>query len=411
MRAARAEDRDSRPEGPAAPVPSYAWVILAVAYVASVAAPLNQFKVPPVLPVLMEAFHLNLGGAGWLMSVFAITGFLLALPAGLILQRLGLKGTGLIAMGCLLAGSVLGAISSTAGWMLASRVIEGTGMGLIAVMAPAAIALWFPRERQALPMGIWATWVPLGSVLMLVLAPALSAASGWQSVWWFGAGFALLAFVLVLFWMRTPPPAPTTTEASGDPPPPVTGDLRTALSNRSIWLLGATFGCFNWVLIAMSTYLPTFLAEARGYTMAGASFTASLTMITVLVSAPLAGVLSDRIGSRKALFTWPFLAVAVMMAFPFTVTGTLIPTWMLLMGIVAGLIPTATFAAAPEIMGRPELAGMGMAVVAFGQNLGMFIGPAVFGALAQSSGYPVAGYAMIPVLLLGLLCGWLVKVR
>lgn len=410
MNDAQVAEPGPRPERPAAPVPSYAWVILAVAYVASVAAPLNQFKVPPVLPVLMESFHLNLGGAGWLMSVFAITGFLLALPAGLILQRLGLKGTALIAMGCLVAGSVLGAVSSTAGWMLAGRVVEGTGMGLIAVVAPAAIALWFPRERQALPMGIWATWVPLGSVLMLVLAPALSAASGWQSVWWFGAGFALLAFVLVLFWMR-PPSRPASGATAGDPAPAEAVDLRKALSNRSIWLLGGMFGCFNWVLISMSTYLPTFLSEARGYTMAGASFTASLTMITVLVSAPLAGVLSDRIGSRKALFTWPFLAVAVMMAFPFTVTGTLIPTWMLLMGIVAGLIPTATFAAAPEIMGRPELAGMGMAVVAFGQNLGMFIGPAVFGALAQSSGYPVAGYAMIPVLLLGLLCGWLVKVR
>lgn len=386
-------------------VPSYAWVILVVAFIASVAAPLNQFKVAPVMPVLMEAFGLSMASAGWLMSVFAVTGFLLALPAGLILQRIGLKVTGLIAMGCLVVGSALGAISTAAGLMMFSRVIEGVGMGLIAVVAPASIAMWFPHEKQGAPMGIWATWVPIGSILMFILAPAMATAFGWRSVWWFGAAFALLAFVLVWLFMRMPP------QMAAHPAPGEAPDMKKALSNRSIWLLGAEFGLFNLALIAMSTFLPTFLQTVRGYSMAAASFTTSLTMITVLFSAPLGGLLSDKINSRRKLFTWPFLVVAAMMLFPFTVTGALIALWMILMGVIAGVIPTSTFAAAPEIMGKPELAGMGMAVVALGQNLGMFIGPVIFGALVESSGWVVAGYWMIPALVLGFVAGWLVKVR
>ena len=58
----------------------YAWVILAVVYLASVAAPLSQSKVPPIMPVLMQAFQLNLTEAGLLMSVFAVTGLLLVAP-------------------------------------------------------------------------------------------------------------------------------------------------------------------------------------------------------------------------------------------------------------------------------------------------------------------------------------------
>ena len=54
----------------------YAWVILLVVFLASVAAPLNQNKVPPLMPVMMEAFQLSLVQAGLLMSVFAITGFM-----------------------------------------------------------------------------------------------------------------------------------------------------------------------------------------------------------------------------------------------------------------------------------------------------------------------------------------------
>jgi len=65
-----------------AAVDPYAWVILAVVMLAGVSAPLNQFKVPPVMPVLMERFQLDLSAAGMLMSIFAITGLALALPAG-----------------------------------------------------------------------------------------------------------------------------------------------------------------------------------------------------------------------------------------------------------------------------------------------------------------------------------------
>src|SRR5512135_1358497 len=93
---------------------AYAWVILAVLYIASVASALNQFKVPPVLPILIRAFHLSLSNAGMLMSIFSFTGFLLALPAGFILQRLGLKTTGMIAVGAVFIGSALGMFCSTA---------------------------------------------------------------------------------------------------------------------------------------------------------------------------------------------------------------------------------------------------------------------------------------------------------
>ncbi len=390
-------------------VPSYAWVILAVAYITSVAAPVAQFKVPPIMPVLMEAFGLNLASAGMLMSVFAITGFILALPAGIILQKLGLKITGLIAMGSIVIGSLLGVIAGSSGLLLFSRVIEGIGMGLIAVVAPASIAMWFPPEKRGTPMGIWATWVPLGSVLMFLLAPTLTSAYGWQAAWWFSAVFGIVAFILVWVFLKAPPlPAETTETVSSEEEP---FNMGKALANRDIWLLGALFGLFNMATISISTYYPTFLTEVRGYTMASASTTASTSMIVLLFSAPLAGILSDKLGSRKMFFTWPFLIIAILFLLPFTIQGSAIPLWLGFLGAFAGIIPAATFSAAPEIMKKPELSGLGMAVVTLGQNLGMFIGPLIFAAFQASSGWAGAGYWMIPFLLLGFLIGWLIKVR
>jgi nitrate/nitrite transporter NarK len=396
----------------AAAVPGYAWVVLFVVFLASVAAPLNQFKVPPLMPVLMETFRLNLSQAGMLMSVFAFTGLVLALPAGIILQKLGPKVAGLIAVGCLVIGSVWGALSNDASWLLASRVLEGVGMGLIAVVGPASIALWFPREKQGTPMGIWATWVPVGSVVMYNLAPILGTTAGWQAVWWVGAAFALLAFSLYWLLMRLPSslagnkrPVPGGTI---DPTPPELGE---ALANRNIWLLALQFGCFNLVLIAFATFFPTFLAEERGFSLAQAGFIASLSTLVILGSAPLAGWLSDRIGSRRWVFAVPFLLIAGMMALPFNLTGWPLYAFMILLGLVTGAIPTGTFAAAPEVMGHPRLAGVGLAVVSLGQNLGMVIGPILFGSFVETMGWASAGYWLIPVCILGFVAGWLVKVR
>lgn len=388
-------------------IPGYAWVVLLVVFLISVAAPLNQFKVPPLMPVIMEAFQLDLSLAGMLMSVFALTGLVLALPAGIIIQRLGPKTAGLIAVGCLVLGSAWGALAPNATILLASRVVEGVGMGLIAVVGPASIALWFPREKQGTPMGIWATWVPVGSVLMYNIAPALGLSLGWQVVWWLGAGFALVTLILFGLLMRMPPATTEVGDAIADAPP----KLGEALANKNIWLLALQFGCLNLVFIGFGTFFPTFLSDVRGYSLGQAAFIASLGTFVVLVASPLFGWLSDRIGSRKLFFTYPYILFAGLMALPFVVTGWTLYAFSFVLGILAGAVPTATFAAAPEVMGRPQLAGFGLAIVAVGQNLGMVIGPLMFGALVERIGWAGAGYALIPFCLLGFAAGWLVKVR
>jgi predicted MFS family arabinose efflux permease len=89
----------------------------------------------------MDAFGLSVGRAGLLMSVFAVTGLILALPAGFIFQKLGYRITGLLAVGSVIVGASIGALSTSTGMMLISRVIEGVGTSFMAVVAPAVIAL------------------------------------------------------------------------------------------------------------------------------------------------------------------------------------------------------------------------------------------------------------------------------
>jgi MFS family permease len=379
--------------------PAYAWVILTVTLLIGVCAPFNQFKIPPVMPVLMEKLSINLTSAGLLMSIFAITGLIFAFPAGVVLQRTGLKTTGLAAGFCLLTGSILGAFSNTYGLLFFSRFVEGIGMALIGLVGPAAIAAWFPAEKRGLPMGIWATWVSLGSLMIYTTAPAVQAAGGLSAVWWAAAaltGLAVLAFALFFRLPDGAVSASTTARSSG------VSDIKKALRHKEIWRLALAFGCFNYAIIGViATYYPTYLKAVQGYDLAGASMVTSIKMVVVIITAPLVGWLVDRVGSPRKIILWSFIALAMFMALPFTVSGWMIPVTMVLQGILAGAIPTCTFASFPEVAGKEIPAGMALAVILIGQNLGQLLGPVLFGALAQSLGWTLAGFLTIPILVIG----------
>jgi MFS family permease len=393
---------------------AYAWVILAVLYIASVASALNQFKVPPVLPVLIRAFNLSLSNAGMLMSIFSFTGFLLALPAGFIMQRLGLRTTGLIAVGAVFIGSSLGTFCSTANSMLATRFIEGAGIGLITIVAPAAISSWFPAEMRGTPLGLWTTCMPVGSIIMFNLAPWLAELGGWQFIWKAGATFSLAAFILFGFFFRMPKAEevvgmPLSSEVKPEhEEPPIYGK---ALANAGLWLIAVQFLCFNLICLALSTYYPTFLNSVRNYSLPAASFTFSLCTIAAVFSQPLGGYLSDRLGMRRHMIIISSVVLSVICMFPFIATGWMIPLLTIGLGVVAGTIVPATFAAVPEIMVSRQSAGLGMAVLALGQNLGMFIGPIMFGRLAESIGWTGAGYFLVPISAISVIAVCLAKFR
>ncbi len=239
---------------------SYAWVILVVVYLASVVAPFNQFKIPPIMPYLMQTFQIDLTQAGLLMSIIAAIGLILAIPSGIVVQRLGSRATIMIALGLMAGGAMAGALSRNYAFLLGSRILEGIGMGLIGVAAPATIAMWFPPEKQGIPMGIWATWVPVGLVVIYNLSPAMASSLGWQSLWWIGTGFAVVMMVISGL-LITHPPAQGHANLRNQAAP----NLGQALANRNIWLLALEFACMNLAMVSLGTFYPTFLSEVRGY--------------------------------------------------------------------------------------------------------------------------------------------------
>ena len=382
-----------------------AWFVLAILLLFSTAAPLNQAKVPPIMPILMDAFHLSVGRAGLLMSVFAVTGLVLALPAGFIFQKMGYRITGLIAGGSIVLGAILGATSSGIGGMLVSRVIEGIGTSFMAVLAPAIIAAWFPVQKRGVAMGIWAAWFPIGSTLMLILAPRLSQVANWQAVWWFGCGYALVVTALFLIFVK---PVSNATWADRLPSTPL--PMAQVLRNRDVWLISLAFAFFLMATMSSGTFLPTYLSTVRGMPLAQAALLSSVVSMVTIFSCPAGGLLSDRIGSRKRPFVLGLVLMALFMPLVAVMGTNALVVLIIVQGLVGGLVPTNIFSAGVEVVGDERLGGLAMGVIMVGQNAGMLVGPVIFGALAESAGgWPLAFGSLAVMCLLGAVAGWLAK--
>jgi len=385
------------------------WLILLIVLLFSIAAPLNQFKVPPVVPVLMGEFGISVGRAGLLMSVFALTGLIFAIPAGLIFHRIGYRSSGLIAGGSIVVGAVFGALARGTSALLLSRLIEGVGTSFMAVLAPAVINEHFAERRRATAIGIWAIWVPVGSTAMLVLAPRILVTSGWRGVWWVGAFYAFIVTALYLAIVR---PAETSANRTGvDSDLPGEASPRQVLRNRNVWLLAAVFAALSACVSAIGTYLPTYLNTQRHLDLASAALISSLLPFVTIFSAPAAGVASDRIGSRKVLFVLGLALAAVVLP----VTGFVPVSWvaglMAISGLVIGAIPSTAFTAAIESVADPRMGGAAMAVIMVGQNAGMLVGPIIFGGLVESLGWPFAFVSLALTASLGVIAGLRVDVR
>jgi MFS family permease len=426
------------PQQAAFKTPGYAWVVLFALYLATLAAPLNLFKVPPapVAGELFKNFQLTGSQFGMLMSIFSIMGFVLAIPAGFILKRFGIKIAGLIAVGAVTIGSVIGALAQApSGTLLYSgRFIEGIGMGLIMVAAPFAISVWFPPNNRALPTGLWASCVGVGNVVTLIFAPMIMVSGGgapdWHRVWWACAVFSAVAFVIFALLFRMPKKeemyeVPAAPSAASREKPPSFGE---AASNGSVWMIGIAFGCYNLVVMALCTFIPDYLTTVQHKAayfdkgvMQCASFLTAFIMMASIFSGPAGGYLSDRLGKRKMVILIPYILMTLTFFFPFTTTGSQILTYLIVFGIVGGPLAPVLLASIPEVTKRPQLIGMGMSIGALCQNIGMFIGPWLFGYILDSFGksrldltahnYAIAGYWMIPFCVLGIIATCRIKVR
>lgn len=395
-------------------VPARAWAILAVTYLASVVAPMVQFKVPAMAPWLFSYYHMTPVSFGYLMTSMTFIGVILAFPAAFICRGLGLKATMLLSVACLGAGSVWGGMTDSLTVLMISRMVEGAGVGLIGVAAPTCISIWFPAHIRGRALGIWATWVPFGIVFMFNLAPMIANTFGFKAVFHLCGAICLVAFVAFAMVFRLPEGESSDMHVEGS-----FGESLKYINNRYIWILGAVFFLFSFCTLGIAnTFYNTFLVKELGFSPQAAGTITSINMIISLVSAPLAGYISDIFTPEKKRYVVvSMLALTLVSVFFMFVTGAYayVCMWVFvaIQGFAGGEGGGAARPIAPLIMGRTAMgATMSMAVLQFCQNLGQSFGSPIFGAMLERYNWLTANLILeVPLLILGLILALNIRIN
>ncbi len=379
-----------------------AWAVMGIVFMASIVVAINQFKVPPVMQVLLGELDIGMVAGGWLMSVVSVAAVILAIPSAFLLTRWGPKVSGLVALGCVVLGSAIGAVATTFPILLVGRLIEGIALGLVAVVAPAVISMWFPPKERGLPMGIWAAWVPIGNVIIFNLAHPVMSASGWRSVWWLGALVGVVAFVAYALVVNVPPHLSGQVRSGPESPAP----FGRMILNPTSWLLAVAFAAFSFAILGYNTWAPTYLSSEFGMTDTAASFYASLMFMAAIPSNFLAGWVINRTqkGYHVLVISFAISSVLFFLGFRLPAVG-IVALFMIALGFASNFIPTAVFTLAPETMPTIHLAGLALAIVAIGSGAGGLVGPPVMGGALSGANWGAGSLYLFIVMIFGTITG------
>lgn len=370
------------PIPPEAPEARHARSLVRLVFAVGVIAALHIGKLPVAIPVLREALGVGLVQAGFLLSLVQLAGMTLGLLVGLAADRLGPRRVMQVGLLVLAAGSALGALAPSAGWLLASRAVEGLGFLLAVLPAPGLLrqrVLHAPTLLRAL--GWWGAYMPLGTAMALLLGSALIGVLGWRGTWLALAGTSLIAFALLT--LRVPPPA-----ALADGRAAVLGPrLRRTLSARGPWLVALAFFLYAGQWLAVVGFLPTIYQQAGFAASAVGALTALAAGINLLGNVAAGRLLARGVAPGRVLQV-AYLTMALGAAVAF---AGLVPPWLqylavLLFSAVGGLIPGTLFGVAVRLAPDNDTVSTTVGWMQQLSSLGQFMVPPLVAWLALQVG-------------------------
>jgi len=362
-------------------MPQTRWPTVFLALTGGIIAAAHFGKMPPSLPMLRADLGLSLVQGGWAVSIFSLIGLVFGILAGTLSDSLGARRVLALGLAFLALGSVAGSLSSSESMLLASRALEGVGFLLAATSGGALIAQSSSPNDLKRSLGLWSTYMPAGSALMILTAPLFLENVGWRGLFQM---IALLSFIWVFLLLRNSRPAKTSRTSWRQLP----GNLKTVIAAPGPVVLSLSFAFYTFQWVTLMVWLPSAMIETEGLSPA---FTALLT--AVIVAANIIGNLGAGWLQHKGLPRSVILAGgAILMAvsaqgiFSETLPGLARFILCLVFSAAGGILPGVILSGAPAVSPRADAIGATNGLMVQGSHLGQMIGPPVIAAVVSASG-------------------------
>jgi EmrB/QacA subfamily drug resistance transporter len=374
------------------------------------------------LPTIVQSLNTNLSTVAWVVMAYLIiiTGCLLLM--GRFSDLYGQRKIYLSGFLIFTIGSALCSFSPTIHFLIGSRMIQGLGASALMANSPAIVTTAFPEEERGKALGMLGSVVSAGFLTGPILGGFLVEHFGWRSIFFINLPIGAIGIylcskvlgsdgsrssaridlrgALLLFSFLTSLLLFLNRMARGSDPvlwvwlflslfsfglfiiaeirsPSPLVELQLLRRRLFISSLGASFLSF-WISAAHTFVIPFFLQDILGFSPSKAGMFIFPIALTVMVTAPLGGKFSDRVGVRIPATIG--LAVASLTVFSFTLlkpgSNDLDILWrQVVLGIGISLFNPANNSAIIGSLPR-ERVGLASSFLALARNLGMVMGVA-----------------------------------
>jgi DHA1 family multidrug resistance protein-like MFS transporter len=349
----------------------------------------------PLLAVIRDDFAISITTVGLVVGSYGLARLVVDLPAGFLAEKVGYRRLSLVAIGLLIAASVLGLAAEQVELLIASRIGSGIAVGILATVILTALSATATSANRGKVMSLFHVANNIGIALYPLIGGVIGMLVGWRATFVVTGALAVVAgVVLVPLLLRIEFPARGTVGRSDVPDPRVLYGRRRAMA------IAAT----NAGVVAnmihrhgfRNTILPLYAATALGLGGVSIATAIALMSITGLMVATPGGMLGDRIGRRRVI-TAGLAAVAVG-DLVFLLTGDLL-SFLLVAGLIGfGDFFTSSQTALLSEIVPPEQRARALGGYRFSADLGALVGPVVLAAVMDAAGASAAIVAAALVL-------------
>ncbi len=396
---------------------------------------LDNTVVNVALPSIQRSLDASTASLEWTVNAYTLSFAVLLVTGGRLGDLFGRRKLFLTGVVIFAGSSAAIGFSPNDTWLVAWRAVQGAGAALMMPATLSIITNAFPAAERGRAIGTWAGVSALALAIGPVLGGFLVENVSWQSIFFLNVPVAIAAVFVTLFAVRES--RDETVERTVDAPGVASltvglAALVLALVEGNDWHWGSTreislylvavigLGAFaliethrrvpmvdfaffrsrtflganiiafivSFAMLAMFFFLALYMQNIRGYSplQAGVRFLPSTLMIVLL--APVAGRLTDRVGPRP-LMTFGLLSVSGALFWQSHLTvdsgyGALLPGFVL-MGIGMAFVMSPMSTAAMNSV-EPTKAGVASGILSMSRMVGGTFGVAVLGALVATLG-------------------------
>jgi EmrB/QacA subfamily drug resistance transporter len=183
---------------------SHPQVTFAVLALGVAAFALLQSLVVPVLTTVQHELHTTQSTATWVLTAYLLSASIMTPILGRVGDMMGKKRVFVLTLAALAAGSLLAAVASSIGVLIAARVIQGIAGGMVPV-AFGIIRDEFPAEKVTGAVGALASLTAVGAGLGIVLAGPIVDALDYHWLFWLPMILTVAAAVSAILFVPESP--------------------------------------------------------------------------------------------------------------------------------------------------------------------------------------------------------------